>query len=53
MQKAVGLNPLVSIVSMLVGAKLFGILGALLAIPVATALSVIIKEARAYWTELA
>ncbi|MDD2785847.1 MAG: AI-2E family transporter [Patescibacteria group bacterium] len=49
MQKAVGLNPLVSIISMLVGAKLFGIMGALLAIPVATALSVIIKEVRNYW----
>jgi predicted PurR-regulated permease PerM len=48
MQKAVGLNPLVSIFSMLAGAKLFGIMGALLAIPVATAVSVIVKELREY-----
>ncbi len=48
MQKAVGLNPLISIISMLVGARLFGIAGALLAIPFATALMVVIKEARAY-----
>jgi predicted PurR-regulated permease PerM len=44
MQKAVGLNPLVSIVALLVGAELFGIVGALLAIPVATALSVVLSE---------
>ncbi len=48
MQKAVGLNPLISIVSMLVGARLFGIAGALLAIPFATAFMVIIKEIRIY-----
>ncbi len=44
MQKAVGLNPLVSIVALLVGAKLFGIVGALLAIPVATAISAALTE---------
>lgn len=44
MQKAVGLNPLISIVALLVGAKLFGIFGALLAIPIATALSVVLAE---------
>jgi len=44
MQKAVGLNPLVSIVALLVGAELFGIVGALLAIPVATAVSAILSE---------
>lgn len=44
MQKAVGLNPIVSIVALLIGAKLAGWLGILLAIPVATALSVVIKE---------
>jgi predicted PurR-regulated permease PerM len=50
MQKAVGLNPLISIVALLVGAQLYGILGALLAIPVATAIAVIYKEARGYWS---
>jgi predicted PurR-regulated permease PerM len=44
MQKAVGLNPVVSIVALLIGAQLAGILGAILAIPVAIALSVIIKD---------
>jgi len=44
MQKAVGLNPVVSIVAILIGAHLSGIVGALLAIPVATALSVFIKD---------
>lgn len=44
MQKAVGLSPLVSIVAVLVGVKLFGIVGALLAIPVTTALSVVLME---------
>ncbi len=44
MQKAVGLNPLISIVALLIGAKLFGVVGALLAIPVATAISVILNE---------
>lgn len=44
MQRAVGLNPVVSIVALLVGAKLAGILGVLLAIPVATALSVLFHD---------
>ncbi|OGH69807.1 MAG: hypothetical protein A3C90_03265 [Candidatus Magasanikbacteria bacterium RIFCSPHIGHO2_02_FULL_51_14] len=44
MQRAVGLNPVISIVALLVGAQLAGILGALVAIPVATALSVFIHD---------
>ncbi len=44
MQKAVGLNPIVSIVALLVGAELFGLMGALFAIPVATAVSAILSE---------
>lgn len=44
MQKAVGINPVVSIVALLVGQQLFGIVGAILAIPVATACSVIAME---------
>ncbi|HOX60598.1 MAG TPA: AI-2E family transporter [Candidatus Magasanikbacteria bacterium] len=44
MQKAVGLNPIVSIVAVLSGAKLAGVLGALVAIPVATALSVLLQH---------
>jgi predicted PurR-regulated permease PerM len=48
MQKAVGLNPLISIVALLVGAKLFGFIGALLAIPVATAVSAVLSELYKY-----
>lgn len=41
MKKAVGLNPIVSIVSLLIGFRLLGIVGALLAIPVASVLNVV------------
>lgn len=44
MQKALGLNPLASIIAVLVGAQLFGVIGALVAIPVATAISVVLSE---------
>jgi predicted PurR-regulated permease PerM len=44
MQKAVGLNPVISITALLIGFKLAGIAGALLAIPVATAASVFIQD---------
>jgi len=44
MQKVVGLNPVVSIVVLLVGFKLAGVLGAILSIPVATATSVFLKD---------
>lgn len=44
MQRAVGLNPIVSIIAILVGARIGGVLGVILAIPVATAVSVIVKD---------
>lgn len=44
MQKVVGLNPIISIVVLLVGFKVAGIVGAILAIPVATAASVFLKD---------
>ncbi|MBI4779476.1 AI-2E family transporter [Candidatus Falkowbacteria bacterium] len=44
MQKAVGLNPIVSILAILAGFKLAGLIGAILSIPVTTALSVFIKD---------
>lgn len=44
MSKAVGLNPLVVIIAILVGAKLAGILGALLAVPVATGINVFLED---------
>jgi len=44
MSRAVGLNPLVVIIAVLVGAKIGGIVGILLAVPVATALSVFLRD---------
>lgn len=44
MQKAVGLNPIISILAILAGFKLAGIIGALLAVPATTALSVFVKD---------
>jgi len=44
MQRAVGLNPIISILALIVGARVGGIAGALFAIPVATALEVIARE---------
>lgn len=44
MKKAVGLNPVVVILVLLAGAKLAGILGAIIAIPVATAVGLFISD---------
>jgi predicted PurR-regulated permease PerM len=44
MKKAVGLNPVTVIVALLIGVKLGGIPGAILAIPVAAAISVVIED---------
>lgn len=44
MQKVVGLHPVVVIFAMLIGAKLAGIIGILLAVPVATIVSVFIRD---------
>lgn len=44
MQKVVGLNPIIIIIVLLVGFKIAGIMGAVLAIPVATAVSVFLKD---------
>ena len=44
MKKAVGLNPIAVILAIFVGAKLAGILGAILAIPVATAVSIFVSD---------
>jgi predicted PurR-regulated permease PerM len=44
MKMSVGLSPLLTIVAIMVGAKLMGILGALLAVPIAAALQVIVGE---------
>ncbi|MFH0854685.1 MAG: AI-2E family transporter [bacterium] len=44
MQKAVGLNPIIIIFALLIGAKIAGILGIILAIPVTTSIIILIKE---------
>jgi predicted PurR-regulated permease PerM len=44
MQRVVGLNPLVTILVVLVGAKIAGILGGVLAIPIATAFNVFLSD---------
>jgi len=44
MKRAVGLNPLVVIISLLVGAKLAGLLGMLVAVPLAAVISVLLKD---------
>ncbi len=44
MQKAVGLNPVVSIIVLLIGFRLAGVSGAVLSIPVATAISVVLDD---------
>ncbi|MEK7072236.1 MAG: AI-2E family transporter, partial [Patescibacteria group bacterium] len=44
MQKAVGLNPIITIISMMIGFKLAGILGIVIAIPVATAISIALND---------
>src|SRR3989338_7354332 len=44
MKKQVGLNPVVIIISMLIGARLMGIIGIILAVPVVSALSLIVKD---------
>jgi len=44
MRKAIGLNPVLIILALLIGAKIAGILGLLIAIPAAAAFSVLIKD---------
>ena len=44
---AVGVNPIVTILAVLVGASLLGILGALLAIPIAAAIQIVLRD---WWT---
>jgi predicted PurR-regulated permease PerM len=44
MRSAVGLSPLLTIIALIIGAKLLGAIGALLAVPVAAALQVVVSE---------
>lgn len=44
MKKEVGLNPIIVLVTMLIGAQFFGVLGIILAIPVTTSISVLVQD---------
>lgn len=44
MSKAVGLNPVIVIIAILIGGKLYGLLGVLLSVPLAAAISVIAED---------
>ncbi|MBI4239531.1 AI-2E family transporter [Candidatus Uhrbacteria bacterium] len=44
MERTVGINPLISIIALLIGAEIAGIIGVLLAIPVATIVIIIIQD---------
>jgi len=44
MEKAVGIHPVVSIIALIIGFKVAGVVGAILSIPVAVALGVLIKD---------
>jgi predicted PurR-regulated permease PerM len=47
MQRAVGLNPIITILAILIGVKLGGILGAIVAVPVATVINMLLGDWRA------
>jgi len=44
MRRAVGLNPVISIFALLIGGKLGGVVGVIIAIPLVTALSVVVED---------
>jgi predicted PurR-regulated permease PerM len=44
MKKAVGLNPIVIILALLIGAKLAGVVGAILSVPIATAIGLFLSD---------
>ena len=44
MQKAVGLSPIIIIVTIIIGAKLMGIVGAIIAVPIAATIAVLVQE---------
>ncbi len=44
MKKAVGLSPIIIIIAMLIGFQFLGILGIIIAVPLATAISIFIKD---------
>lgn len=51
MEKAVGVHPLAIILALLIGGSLFGIIGAVLAVPIAATTQVIIEDIHSHSTE--
>lgn len=44
MKKQVGLNPVVTIIAILIGARLMGIIGVILAVPVAVSIGIVVRD---------
>lgn len=44
MKKAVGMNPVIVIIAMIIGAKVAGIIGIVLAVPITTAISIVVND---------
>lgn len=44
MRRAIGINPLITILALIVGTKLYGVVGAILGVPVAVTIKIIISE---------
>ena len=44
MNRAVGLNPLATIIALMVGGRLFGIGGAILAVPIVVVLKIVVSD---------
>lgn len=48
MQRVIGLNPLITIIALLIGTEFFGIIGAILSVPIAAILQILYLEYKKY-----
>ncbi|MFA6322721.1 MAG: AI-2E family transporter [Candidatus Buchananbacteria bacterium] len=46
MKKKVGISPVITLIAMLIGARVFGIIGIILAVPISTAIEIIFREVK-------
>lgn len=44
MRRAIGINPLITIIALIIGTKLYGVMGAILAVPVAVTIRIFVNE---------
>jgi predicted PurR-regulated permease PerM len=51
MERAVSLHPLAVMMALLIGGELYGVTGAILSVPVAAAISVVVNEVRQEWRD--